>query len=192
MQWNKTYGGAEWEYGFSVVQTFDGGYAVAGQTSSFGEGDSDMYLVITDSYGNTIRQKTYGGSNWDGGYSLIQTSDGGYAITGTTYSFSIDGSAVFLVKTDHVGNQEWQKTYGVGPWNSGNCVVETSYGGYAVAGYTYYSSVGGIFDILLVKSDAIGEFGLVRTGTTANVITLYRGVNDIYWNYVRVRIWKIK
>jgi len=61
MQWNKTYGGAGYDEAHSVVQTRDGGYALAGGTSSFGAGGYDFWLVKTDSAGNMQWNKPYGG-----------------------------------------------------------------------------------------------------------------------------------
>jgi hypothetical protein len=78
--------------------------------------------------------------------------------------------------------------YGGTGWDEALCVVETIDGGYALAGVTY-SFGAGLADVWLVKSDV--ESGLAWTDSTLNSLTLYRGATDIYWNYVRVRIWKI-
>jgi hypothetical protein len=136
--------------------------------------------------------KTYGGAHHEWGYSVVQTSDGGFAIAGYTFSFGAGLSDVYLVKTDSLGIMQWNKTYGGPGSDFGHSLVVTSDGGYAIAGYTDYPGPDGYDDMFLVKTDAEGEFGLVRTATTANTVELYRGVNDIYWNYVRVLIWKIK
>lgn len=81
-QWIKTFGGVNNDCAFSVVQTSDGGYTIAGYTGSYGAGSTDVYLVKTDSAGNMQWNKTYGGTGTDEAYSLIKTSDGGYAIAG--------------------------------------------------------------------------------------------------------------
>jgi len=190
--WQKTYGGAGGDYGFSVVQTSDGGYAIAGFTTSFGAGSGDVYLVKAYSDGGLLWQKTYGGTATDYGLSIVQTSDDGFAIAGYTGSFGAGNNDVYLVKTDPTGNQLWQKTYGFGGFgdDEGYSVVRTSDGGFAIAGFT--NNVGaGSYDVYLVKTDVSGEFGLARVDSTANTLTLYRGANDVYWNYVRVRVWKI-
>jgi hypothetical protein len=77
---------------------------VAGWTNSFGAGGSDFFLVKTDANGNVQWAKTYGGTSYDGAYSVQQTSDGGYIVAGNTNSFGAGGSDVFLVKTDANGN----------------------------------------------------------------------------------------
>jgi hypothetical protein len=154
--WAKTYGGAGNDYGFSVVQTSDGGYVIAGDTSSFGLGGSDIYLVKTDSSGNQLWQRTYGGAGDDVGYSVQQTSDGGYVIAGWTTSFGAGGYDIYLVKTDSSGNQLWQGTYG-GTGNEEGCSVQqTSDGGYIIAGYVTPFGSGGS-DVYLVKTDSLGN-----------------------------------
>ena len=111
-EWSKTYGGTSSDQILSVVQTSDGGYALAGITDSFGAGNFDFWLVKTDSAGNQQWNKTYGGTNDDDALSIAQTSDGGYALAGYTNSSGAGGDDCWLVKTDYAGNQQWSKTYG--------------------------------------------------------------------------------
>jgi hypothetical protein len=192
IEWNNTYGGTDFDGAESIVQTVDGGFALGGSTSSFDAGMGKAYLIRTNSYGYLMWQKLYGGRSWESFESLVEASDGGFVMAGTTASLTQDGNYIYIVKTDGFGNQVWQQTNGlVNSWTYGQCIVKTSDGGYAVAGHISHSSVGGYYDIVLVKTDGQGEFGLTRTDTTTNAITLYRGANDSYWNYVRVRIWKI-
>ncbi len=187
-QWNRTYGGANHDNARSVVQTLDGGYAIAGYTWSFGAGGRDFWLVKTDASGTMLWNKTYGGTNEDCAWSVVQTLDGGYAIVGYTASFGAGGADFWLVKTDSAGNQQWNKIYGGPNYDAAYSVVQTADGGYVLAGYTDSFGAGGS-DFWLVKTDV--ESGLAWTDSTANTITLYRGATDIQWNYVRVRIWKI-
>jgi hypothetical protein len=91
----KTYGGAYWDVAFSVQQTSDGGYIVAGETNSFSASYySDAFLVKTDANGNISWAKTYRGTDWDVAFSVQQTSDGGYIVAG----------ALSLIKTDAIEN----------------------------------------------------------------------------------------
>jgi predicted secreted protein len=168
LEWQKTYGGAEYDSAFSVVQTNDGGYAIAGETDSFGAGSRDSWLVKTDAIGNAQWNKTYGGTGIDTVYSLIQTLDGGYAMVGFTQSFGAGGNDFWLVKTDAEGNMQWSKTYGGWGHESARCIVQTSDGGYAFVGYTY-SFGAGSDDFWLVKTD---ENGTVQWSQT------YGGASD--------------
>jgi len=190
MQWSKTYGGANSDEAASLVQTGDGGYALAGYTYSFGAGLSDFWLVKTDSAGNQQWNKTYGGPNYEYGRSVVQTSDGGYALAGNTYSFGAGLSDFWLVKTDSTGAMQWSKTYGGDILDVAYSVVQTVDNSYALAGDTNSYGAWDNHDFLLVKADV--EMGLAMIGLTNNTITLYRGKTDLYWNYVRVRIWTIK
>jgi hypothetical protein len=132
---------------------------------------------------------TYGGTGDDFGRSIIQNSDGSYAIAGLTYSFGAGFNDVYLVKTYANGTVQQQKSYGTIGYDGGYSIVQTADGGYAIAGNTGLAAGSGEF--YLVKTEIEGEFGLARTDTTANTLTLYRGMNDVDWKYVRVRIWKI-
>jgi predicted secreted protein len=156
VQWNKTYGGIDWEYEPSIVQTSDGGYAVAASTNSSGAGDFDFWLFKVDASGNMQWNKTYGGASYDRVLSLVLTSDGGYALAGHTNSFAVGYDDYWLVKTDSAGNMQWNKTYGYWSAEYARSLVQTSDGGYAIAGYTYSIGAGGS-DSWLVKTDASGN-----------------------------------
>ena len=182
IQWNRTYGGTNSDYGQAIVQVEDRGYAIACRTDSFGAGGFDFWLVKTDSAGNIQWNQTYGGKNDDAAYSLAQTSDKGYAMVGCTRSTGAGSNDFWLVKTDSVGNMQWNRTYGGVDSEQGNCVIQASNRGYALAGSGY--------DLWLIKTEV--ESGVAWTDSTENTITLYRGATDPYWNYVRVRIWVIE
>jgi len=106
----KTFGGTSWDEAHAVQQTTDGGYIVAGRADSFGVGGSDVYLIKTDSLGDTLWAKTYGGAGSDEGWAVRQTTDGGYIVAGYTESFGAGLRDVYLIKTDANGDTLWTKT----------------------------------------------------------------------------------
>jgi hypothetical protein len=152
--WTKTIGGESDDWGNSLIQTSDGGYVIAGYTKSFGAGDWDVYVVKLDANGNLQWTKTIGGENEDLGSSLIQTSDGGYAIAGTTIYFGAGGWDVYVVKLDAKGNLQWTKTIGGKNEDGGSSIIQTSDGGYVIAGHTESFGAG---DVYLVKLDKNGN-----------------------------------
>jgi hypothetical protein len=168
-QWNKTYGGILDDYAFSVVQTIDGGFAIAGYTYSFGIGGTDFWLVKTDGDGNMEWNKTYGGTQDDYAGSVVQAVDGGYTLAGWTESFGAGDNDFWLVKTDGDGNMEWNKTYGGTQYDSAYSVVQTSDGGFAIAGYTC-SFGAGAADFWLVKFLPYHDIGLVNVTSSKTVV----------------------
>jgi len=155
VEWSKTYLFGE---ACALVATSDGGYAIAGYTSPFKRELSDFALVKTDAYGNMEWSKTYGGADNDAARALVTTSDGGYALAGETRSFGAGESDFWLVKTDAFGNMEWNQTYGGIDRDRASSLVETSDGGYAVAGWTGIAG-----DFYLVKTDASGNMEWQQT-----------------------------
>jgi hypothetical protein len=164
--WTKTIGGSSDDRAYSITQSSDGGYAVAGFTTSFGAGKEDMYVVKLDSSGNVQWTKAIGGSDGDEARSIIRSSDGGYVVAGETGSFG-SGGDIFVVKLDSSGNVQWAKTIGRSSWDyassSASSIIQSSDGGYVIAGGTdilvYYS--GG--------SSYYSKFYVVKTDSNLNV-----------------------
>jgi len=102
--WEKTYGRSAYDEAFSIQQTADGGYIVAGYTDSFGAGGADVYIIKLDADGNKVWEKIYGGSDMDEAYSIQQTADGGYIVAGFTESFETGGRDFYIIKLDKDGN----------------------------------------------------------------------------------------
>jgi hypothetical protein len=98
-QWTRTFGGIDYDLGTSVQQTADGGYIIAGHTSSYGAGDFDVWLIRTDAGGNKQWDKTFGGAQGDYGYGLEQTTDGAFVIVGYTECYGAGQTDVWLIKT---------------------------------------------------------------------------------------------
>ena len=82
--WQKTYGGTDYDYSVNIQETFDGGYLIAGEATSFGAGATDIWLLKIDIAGNPVWQKTYGGIYNDYASSIQQTPDGGFILAGET------------------------------------------------------------------------------------------------------------
>ncbi len=161
--WSRTYGGSDFEYGWSVQQTTDGGYIVTGEVESFGAGNSDVYLIKTNSIGDTLWSRTYGGTERDVGRSVQQTTDGGYIVVGFTYSFGAgDYNDVYLIKTDSNGDTLWTRTYRGSSYDQAYSVQQTSDGGYIIGGETY-SFGAGLNDVYLIKTDSNGDTLWSRT-----------------------------
>ena len=151
--WTKTFGDTSSDFAYSVQQTTDGGYVIAGTTLSFGNG-GDVYLIKTDGNGDSLWTKTFRRVAQNDGYSVQQTTDGGYVITGLTMSAG-NGGDVWLIKTDGNGDSLWTKTFGGTNLDLGHSVQQTTDGGYVIAGAT--ASFGNAWDVYLIKTDGNGD-----------------------------------
>ena len=161
-QFERTIGGGGNDYAYSVIETRDGGYAMAGYTNSMGAGVFDYYIVKLDKNGLMQWSKAIGGLYDDEAYSIIQTRDNNYVITGATYSFGAGNYDFYVVKLDSNGNLIWNRTYGSTASDYSYSIIETSDGGYAIAGYT--SSFNTVYGgMLIMKIDTSGGLKWAKT-----------------------------
>ncbi|MBI2967403.1 MAG: T9SS type A sorting domain-containing protein [Bacteroidetes bacterium] len=169
-EFQKTFGSGQggynnkWDYATSVKQTSDGGYIVAGYSDGSGLGLDDVYLIRFNSNGDTVWTKVYGGTNKDYGRSVVQTSDGGFAVCGETQSYGVFKNDVFLFKTDSNGTLLWAKTYGGSDEDYGYSMQQTSDGGFIITGETKsFGQAGGYSDVYVIKTDGSGNVTWTKT-----------------------------
>jgi hypothetical protein len=156
-QWLKPFGWANIEVGKNIKATNDGNYVICGYTNSVGAGGYDVLLVKITPTGETIWAQTYGGADWDFGYTVCPTADGGYILSAETYSFGLGQNDFYVVKTDADGVMQWQKTIGTPLADVGRSVVQTYDGTYLVVGYTTQVTNTNNNDIFFTRLDAQGD-----------------------------------
>ncbi|MGD0979223.1 MAG: hypothetical protein ABR962_08805 [Candidatus Bathyarchaeia archaeon] len=157
--WTKTFGGEGTDQANAIIQTSDGGYAVAGWTDSFGAGSRDFYLIKTDANGNSNWNRQYGGPRDDEAYAIVQTADEGFAIAGRTGSGIAGSYDAWLVKTDEQGNMQWSQAYGGSGDDCAYSILATATG-YVLGGYT--TSAGSV-DFWLLSVNSTGGLEWSRT-----------------------------
>jgi len=203
IKWQNTIGGSYFDKLTTVKQTIDGGYIVGGTSNSGISGDKtenslgidDYWIVKLDSLGQIKWQKTIGGNSWDYVSDVVQTSDGGYILGGGSFS-AISGVKtegnfgivdIWIVKTDSVGNIEWQNTIGGPDYDVLASIVPTTDGGY-VLGACSASNVCsdktenslGDMDYWLVKLNSLGNIEWQNTigGDSADYLSSIRPTFD--------------
>jgi uncharacterized delta-60 repeat protein len=160
-------GGTNGDAVFFIQQTSDGGYIVAGWTTSFGAGNRDFLIIKLNSSGNIQWSRAIGGTNYDRALSIQQTSDGGYIVAGNTYSFGAGNSDFLIIKLDSSGNIQWSRAIGGTNNDVAYSIQQTSDGGYIVAGWTASFGAGG--DALIIKLNSSGNIQWSRAiGGTNN------------------------
>ncbi len=154
--WTKTYGGTGYDYGRSVQECADSGFIITGHTMSFGAGYSDVYLIKTNSTGNTLWTKTYGETDFDYGYSVQECANGNFIIAGYT-GFDDSLQDVYLIKTDSNGDTLWIKTYGGTNSDKSYSVEECVDSGFIIVGETKSFGTDSLENIYLIKTDSNGD-----------------------------------
>lgn len=132
-EWQKTYGGNDWDFAYDVVQTFDSGYVFCGETYNNTNGFADVYVVKTNSVGDTLWTRTVGGSLVDKGNALIQTLDSNIVVAGIKNTIS-DSTQAYVLKFNKDGMLLWDSVYGGGEYESLADVIELQSGKYAFTG----------------------------------------------------------
>ncbi len=197
--WAKSFGGTQLDTGNCVIQTSDGGYVIAGYSTSNdidltgNNGDEDIWIVKIDAHGALQWQRNFGGSQNERANKILQTSDGGYLLIGSTNSFDIDDGInapstykglydILAIKLDASGNRIWQHCYGGAGNDYGEAVVPSGDGGFIIAGYTSSNNTHDIpatygnQDAFLLKINSNGD-------TTWAKAKVYGGTqNDIFYD----------
>ncbi len=159
IKWQKAYGGPNGDIAYSVMPTDDGGYIVAGSTTSFGAGDLDVYVIKLNRLGDVTWSSSFGGSDFDVANIVIQTFDGGYLTAGRTRSFGAGSSDFYVLKLNPDGTLDWNRTYGQRGYDNA-FDIEPLNDGYIISGYTH-SRLGpgdvNNVDSLIIKIDFDGN-----------------------------------
>ncbi len=156
LQWSWLIGGSNDEQPFSVCQTVDNGYAIAGYTNTYGAGYPDLYIVKLAITGNIQWTRTIGGDNDDYALSIMNTPEGGFIVGGESFTFGSGWIDMFLVKLDNNGRYIWGKTIGSSEMDFIRSVVYDNDNGFVAVGNTEaYNS--GYSDMYIVKTDPLGN-----------------------------------
>ena len=162
-QWSRSFGGPNDDFCEAVLQADDGGHVLAGSTHSYGAGGYDFWLVKTDSVGDSLWSRTFGGYADDECACVERTADGGYILGGGTWSYGAGWYDIWLVKTDANGDSQWSRTIGGSGMEFCYSLQRTADGGFILAGEKYEPTDSSGTDALLLKTDADGDCLWQRT-----------------------------
>jgi len=181
-EWRKVYGGQDWDFAYSVVQTYDSGYVFCGETYNNSNGYSDVFIVKTNRLGDTLWTRTYGGALIDKGNSVIETSDSNIVVAGITNTLT-DSTDIYVIKLTPNGTLIWDSIYGNSLYENANAIIETVNGDYVLAGSTTSFSPTGDKDYYLLRTDKNGAtlwsnfFGAPAIPEDDEAFDLFENVN---------------
>lgn len=157
--WTRSYGEARNDFGYSVIETRDGGYAICGTTERFdgNQWQVDVYLVRTDANGDSLWTRSYGGSGADLAFAVQETFDDGFIIVGVTESFGNPAGEAYLIRTDVIGDPLWVQHYSEGYSNRAYSVRETPNGGFILCGRSLSSGSGTDADLYMLRTNILGD-----------------------------------
>jgi hypothetical protein len=197
LKWENLITGSNNDTAYSIIQTRDNGYALAGTTSSYGAGGTDVSVVKLDSSGNLQWDKTIGGTGNDAAYSIVQTKDKGYALAGTTTSFGAGGNDMYIIKLDSTGQVKWTRSLGGANNEVARSIANTMDSGLVIAGTIVYSapnektcllklnSSGDLVWVSLVSGDSSSANSILQTKSGGYIVTgstsyFGEGSSDMY------------
>jgi hypothetical protein len=175
LQWSKRFSSPGQDDGNSVLQTNDGGYIIGATTTGFGAGGADAWVLRTDSAGTLLWSKTFGGITYDWIHDIYAVSTGGFITIGQTNSFGAGNYDMYFIRLDANGDSLWTRAYGDFALDEGQCISETTDGGFMGLGGSIPPGAG---DMFLVKTDAMGN-SLCNQSGTASVISIPAVVESI-------------
>jgi len=155
-EWEKTFDKNEHDIAYSITQTKDGGYAIAGGTGKKFWGEVNCWVIKLDAKGNMEWDNDFGGIGWDEIYSIIQTKGGDFIATGSTWSKGAGRGNVYVAKLNKRGNLIWDKTFGGSDYDESRSIIQTGDGSYTIAGFTISEDTGDR-DVWVIKLDKEGN-----------------------------------
>ena len=170
IDWNAYLGTVYDDYAGQVIETSDGGFLIIGDKHNIETGHNDIWLIKTNSQGDSLWTKTYGDENSDYGADILAHENGGFIILGSTESFGIGGKDIWLIKIDADGNEEWNKTYGDGSDDIGQSIIMTYDNGFLIR-YMIESYGQGNTSVGLLRLSANGDQLWTRTIGGSNGIS---------------------
>ena len=135
LEWDETFGENEPDIANSIIQTEDGGYAVAGSIWTIYARKQDFWLIKLSENGNKEWEKTFDRDESDIAYSIIQTEDGGYAVAGSTGKRVWGETNCWVIKLDAKGNMEWDNNFGGTGWDEIYSIIQTKDGSFITTGW---------------------------------------------------------
>jgi len=156
-EWHKTFGGSGEDIAWSIAINKDDGYTIAAQTSTFGNGELDAYLIRTDAKGDTLWTRTFGGPRIDRVFSVDLANNGSILLAGITYSYGAGDRDAYLLKIDDNGKLLWQNTYGGPGYDNAHSVIVNRKNEVILTGYGDYWGRAGKMDMFLKQITLEGE-----------------------------------
>jgi len=153
--WDNTFGGTGEDTAKAIIETVDNNYLIAGSTTSYGLGKSDVWLIKIDNNGNEIWNKTHGSSEWDEGAAIAKAEGEGYIIIGSTSSYGAGEDDIWVIKINESGFEMWNKTFGGKKVDIGRSIDDTQ-NGFIIGGITSSYGTGGD-DMWLIKINEEGD-----------------------------------
>jgi len=155
-EWDKTFDKDKNDVAYSIIQTKDGGYAIAASTGFKLWGEANCWVIKLDAKGNMEWENSFGGTGWDEIFSIVQTKDGSFVTTGCVWSKGAGRGDVHVVKLNKNGDLLWDKTFGGSENDEAHSIIQTDDEGYAVTGFTVLEDTGDR-DIWVIKLDKDGN-----------------------------------
>ena len=155
-EWDKTFDKDENDVAYSIIQTKDGGYAIAGSTGLKLWGEVNCWVIKLDAKGNMEWENSFGGTGWDEIFSIVQTKDGSFVTTGCVWSKGAGRGDIYVAKLNKNGDLLWDKTFGGSENDEAHSIIQTDDEGYAVTGFTVLEDTGDR-DIWVIKLDKDGN-----------------------------------
>jgi len=155
-EWEKTFDKDENDVAYSIIQTEDRGYVIAGSTGLKLWGEADCWVIKLDAKGNMEWENSFGGTGWDEIFSIVQTKNGSFVTTGCVWSKGAGRGDIYIAKLNKNGDLVWDKTFGGSENDEAYSIIQTDDEGYAVAGWTKSKGTGNS-DVWVIKFDENGN-----------------------------------